>query len=228
VDAPVVEADDRDIGLGLTVGEGELAPRALLAAAVGHVVGMAVEEQVVGIDAAPLVAAVADVHARRDRPVAQAPGEAVGPLRPTGDAESAVAAVAAGALPEVAAGDRIDPGVVGESPLEGPARAAMNARLLHAAHFKRCAVNHLLWAMAFAIPWETAGVFAGPLPITISANRLPVDLSGNQPRRPDRSLAKRGVVEGPFFLRFTADRSEKVPPLRAFGAPVGTTGDSRE
>ncbi len=40
-------------------------------------------------------------------------------------------------------------------------------------------------------------------------------------RRPERSLAERGIVEGPCFndLRFAG--GEKVPPLRF--APVGTT-----
>jgi hypothetical protein len=80
VDAAIVETDDRDIVLRPVIGESELAAGALLAATVGHVVGMAVEEEVVGVDASPLVAAMADIHAWRDRPMLQAPGEAMRPL----------------------------------------------------------------------------------------------------------------------------------------------------
>jgi hypothetical protein len=131
------------------IGEGELAPGPFLAASVGHVVGVAVEKEVIGIDASPLVATMADIRARRDWPVLQAPGQAMRALRAVVDAERAVAAVGDGALPEMTAGDRIDLRVVGQPALEGPAWPAMNAWfLLHAAHFTRRVVDHLLWALA--------------------------------------------------------------------------------
>src|SRR5579883_612260 len=40
--------------------------------------------------------------------------------------------------------------------------------------------------------------------------------------RPEPSEARRSG--GTFFARFTANPRKKVPPLRAFGASVGTTG----
>ena len=86
-----------------------------------------------GIDAAPLVAAMADIHARRDRTMAKTPRQPMRPLRAAGDTERPVAAVVHGALPEVAAGDRIDLGIVDKPLLERPAWAAMYAAFLHAA-----------------------------------------------------------------------------------------------
>jgi hypothetical protein len=80
VQAAIVEPDHGDVVARPIVGERQLAAGAGLAAAVGHVVGVAVEEQMLGIDAASLVTTVADIHARRDRSVPHAPGEAVRPL----------------------------------------------------------------------------------------------------------------------------------------------------
>jgi hypothetical protein len=165
VQAAIVEPDHGDIVARLVVGEGQSPPGARLAAAIGHVVGVAVEEQMLGIDATPLIATVADIHPRRNRSVPQAPGEAVRPLRMAADGERAVAAVVDRALPEVTAGNRIDLDVVGKPPLEAPARAAMHATLLHGAQTTRRVVRHLLRAMASIFRPENQASTRGPLPI---------------------------------------------------------------
>src|SRR5262249_43067741 len=81
---------------------------------VGHVVGAGAEDEVVGIHAAAHVAAVAQDHAGRDRPVLQRPGEPVRRQRLVADVELAVARMVDRAVPDVAARQRIDRGVVGE------------------------------------------------------------------------------------------------------------------
>lgn len=163
VHAAIVQPDDRDI-VAPPVRVGERAPRPVLAAAVGHVGRMAFREQVVGIDAASLVAAMADVHARRDRPVPERPGKAMRPTRTAADAERAIAAVVDRALPEVTAGDAVDPRVVGKPLLEGPAGPAMNT-FFHAGQNTERGSDHLLRAMA-PVKWgHLCGFFRGPMPI---------------------------------------------------------------
>jgi len=165
VQAAIVEPDHGDVVARPIVGERQLAAGAGLAAAVGHVVGVAVEEQMLGIDAASLVTTVADIHARRDRSVPHAPGEAVRPLRAAADSKRAVAAVVDRALPEVTARDRIDLDVVGKPLLEGPAGTAMYATLAHAAQHTRRHMRHLLWAMASIFRQKNHASTRGPLPI---------------------------------------------------------------
>jgi hypothetical protein len=103
VQSAIVEADHRDVVPDLAVGEGQLAAGALLAPAIGHVGGVAVEEKMIGVDAAALVAAMADVHARRDGTVPDEPCHPVRPLGAARHAERAVARVVHGAVPDVAA-----------------------------------------------------------------------------------------------------------------------------
>src|SRR6185436_10266026 len=102
---------------------------------------------------------------RRDRSVPQAPGEAMCPLRATVHGERAVAAVSDRPLPEMAAGDWIDLGVVGKPPLDGPARAAVQATLLHATQNTCRPAGHLLWAMAAIFRQENQAAIRLPLPI---------------------------------------------------------------
>jgi len=73
VQPTIVEADDRDIVPCLMVGEGELAAGAVLGPQIRHVAGMAVEEKMVRVYAERLVAAMADIHAFRNRPVPDDP-----------------------------------------------------------------------------------------------------------------------------------------------------------
>ena len=101
--APIEQANDCHVVPDAVVGKGEFAPRAVLAASVGHVVGMAVEEKMVRVDAAALVAAMADIDMRRDRAMPDRPGEAMRPLGAAIHGERAVAGIGHGAAPDVAA-----------------------------------------------------------------------------------------------------------------------------
>src|SRR6185437_8755284 len=82
-----------------------------LGLAVGAVQRMRAEEQVIRVDAAPLVAAMAQHGALRDRAVADRPGIAVRELGAGGgDAQAAVAVRVRLALPDQAAGQRVAAG----------------------------------------------------------------------------------------------------------------------
>lgn len=61
--------------------ERRVSPPPVLGNHVGHVLGVCAEEQMVRPTARRIVAAVADLHAVRDRTVGQFPGETVGPDR---------------------------------------------------------------------------------------------------------------------------------------------------
>jgi hypothetical protein len=82
---------------------------------VSHVVGVAAEEQVVGIAATPHVAAMTDDLALGDRPVSRNPGEAVRQHVSHAEYEPTVAVARCAALPEVAARLQVDLGVVGDA-----------------------------------------------------------------------------------------------------------------
>ena len=86
------------------------------------------------------------------------------PTRAATDAERAVAAVVDRALPEVTAGDGVDPRVMGKPLLEGPAGPAMDT-FFHAGQNTERGSDHLLRAMAPAKRSHLRGFFRGPLPI---------------------------------------------------------------
>src|SRR4051812_582793 len=85
------------------------------------------EEEVIGIDAAPLVAAMAEDLARGDRPVFSAPGQAMGEPWAIAITRRAVALPLRRRLPDPAARDRIAAAVMGDALLDRPAVRAFEA-----------------------------------------------------------------------------------------------------
>lgn len=137
---PAIEdADGRGVGVALRGRwRQRLAAPPPLGLEVGHVLGVGAEEEVVGVHAVPLVAAMADVHARRDRPMGRHPGEAVREVGLLADADHGVAVGHEAALPDQAAGDRVLRAGVGEAPLGRPVPAAALAMgFRHAPHHRR-------------------------------------------------------------------------------------------
>src|SRR5882757_7063603 len=101
----------------------------------------------VGVAAAPDVAAMAQDHARGDRAVAQRPGQPMGGPRLVADVELAVARVVDRAVPDVTAGERVDPAVEGQ-PL-GRAQAGITGGelLVHRDRISPTTRNPLFWSL---------------------------------------------------------------------------------
>jgi hypothetical protein len=198
--APIEHANRRQIrsrppgDRALWRGAFRIVPRVFLAPQIEHVDAVGAEEEVVGIHAAPLVAAMTDVQARADRPVPGDPGEPMGEIALAAECELAVAAGGERTLPDQAAGDRIASRVVLQTllgrptpPDVGEVCRALAGGLGHARKICRPGIDHLLRAMAFAIPEECAPRKAGPLPKTVAlARRLSTGFRP-EPRRKDRS-----------------------------------------
>jgi hypothetical protein len=89
-----------------------------------HVLGVAAEIEVIGVAAAPLVAAMADLQSVGDRPVPRDPRRAVRHQAAHAEGQLAVAIGLGRGLPDVAAREGIDLGVSGEALLEGPVAGA--------------------------------------------------------------------------------------------------------
>jgi hypothetical protein len=129
--AAIEQADDRHVFPDAVVGEGQRAPGAFLAATIRHVAGVARHEEMVGVDTASLVAAMADIDSRRDRAVPLAPSQAMRPLRAALEAKRAVSGVVHDTVPDVTARRGVEAGVVGEPLGDRPARLAMYAACVH-------------------------------------------------------------------------------------------------
>src|SRR5690242_14545397 len=87
---------------------------------VGHVEAPVAEEQVIGVHAAPLVAAMAQDLAGGDRPMAPGPRQAMGEPGAVGVADDAVATRLGRTLPDPAARERIATGAMGDALLDRP------------------------------------------------------------------------------------------------------------
>jgi hypothetical protein len=83
---------------------------------------MGAKEEMVRVDATPLIAAMADVHAGRDRPMLEFPGQAMGELNDVLAGQLAIAVVIQGCLPDQAARDGIPFGVTRQALLRCPGR----------------------------------------------------------------------------------------------------------
>ena len=109
--------------------------------------------QVVGIDARPHVAAMADEQALRDPPIPGGPGGAVRQVCPPGMGDHTVAAVVAGRGPENAAGFGVAHAVVVEALLQraisGRSRGGHRVLTLMLSPVNITGVprNHLLWSL---------------------------------------------------------------------------------
>jgi len=97
---------------GRLAGVGETQARGF---GVGIVVGARAEDEMIGIHAAPYVAAMADNHSAGNRTVLQRPGESVRRMSAALVAKAAIPIIVIVALPDVAAGQRLGLAVVGEA-----------------------------------------------------------------------------------------------------------------
>jgi hypothetical protein len=120
----------------------------------GHVVGMSAEIEVIGVAAAPLVAAMADLQAFRDRSVPGDPGQPMGHPALAPEGHLAVAVGLGRALPDVAAGEGIDLGETGEALGGRPGAGATplgvtlgRLTLLHARMIIEVPLNLLFWSL---------------------------------------------------------------------------------
>jgi hypothetical protein len=75
-------------------------PSPFLALPVGHVHGIRAKEEMVRVDATPLIAAMTDEHARRNGAVPDLPGQAVSELDNAVAGQLAVAVVVERRLPD--------------------------------------------------------------------------------------------------------------------------------
>src|SRR4051812_18650376 len=168
LDAAHVDADRRQLLLGHVESRrravapgvrcGAFATRPPLLRHVIHVGLVRAHEVMVRIDATPLVAAMAEHHSRRDRPVSRDPEKSMQELRLAEDRYPRIAAAIAYAFPDVAAGERIDPGLRREPRLERAALVRWLCR--HARTIGRARCDHLLWAMAACIRGQSRGFSA--------------------------------------------------------------------
>jgi hypothetical protein len=149
------------------VGQHALAPRAVLQPPVGHVGLVRADEVVVGVDAARLVAAMAELQPVADAPVAQRPRQPVHAMLPAVQADEGIAVAVAPALPDVAARQRVDLGL-GREPLLDRAVgvSAGEGGLGHGRIIRPRPVADLLLSLELAPRWLqlTAGAyFSGEL-----------------------------------------------------------------
>jgi hypothetical protein len=107
------------------LGQSEPTPFSPFALHVGHVGGLRVEEQVLGIHAATYIAAMADHLASRNWPLCHDPSEAMGAIEAAPNANLAISLPVNRCLPDVASGQRIDLYVVGKALLGGPRSRAL-------------------------------------------------------------------------------------------------------
>jgi hypothetical protein len=92
----------------LEVGPRPFGARAVLVAHVPHVGLVRADEMMVGVDAARLVAAMAQLHAVADPAVAQRPGQPVHQVQPAVQADDGIAGAVPPALPDMTARQGID------------------------------------------------------------------------------------------------------------------------
>jgi hypothetical protein len=138
-DAPIENADRRKIGSGRVTQQpaGFVACRAvpslLLSLQIGHVRRVRAEEQVIGVDTAPFVAAMTDMHAGWNRAVSQFPRPPMRELSQASEVQSAISGAVHACLPDETAGQPIALGEMGEALFGGPMRGApQDARIRRA------------------------------------------------------------------------------------------------
>jgi hypothetical protein len=112
-------AANEDVDASGVRGGGRRAPQPL-GLEVGHVEAPVAEEQVIGVHAAPLVAAMAQDFAGRDRPMAPGPRQAMGEPGALAVAGTPVPYPPGRPLPDPAARQRIAADAMGDALLDRP------------------------------------------------------------------------------------------------------------